>query len=209
MGHKNRYKWVVLGSKNGKYFHYANCIYGLKIKNKNLIFFESKNDARKLGYKCCPYCSKLYKYYEENEREIDKFLISNGLKAYIDDDSMYIDNIFSSWKIATAPDSYNLILYHANSESYHKLKTENGRLIHNYHIQNYKGENRIIDMLKYIVEHDSWKQNHMDDYKNLPTKTKAQRREYMKAKAKIERVKIKNVCNLLDRIKCENNNKVE
>jgi len=196
---------IVASSKKSKVFHYSYCKYAKQIDKSNLLIFKNKDDARAHGFKHCSCCSRMIKYYNQDKSTIDKYLKDNGLTMYIDDDTMYIDNIFSSWKITVNPRGYDLILYHANTESYHKLTRVNGRFQHTYHLQNYKDDKSILKMLKYIVEHDKWKENNLEKFKSLPTNTKKQRSERNKAKKNYKKVKTRNVLNLLDKIKNENN----
>lgn len=206
----SNYKGEVVASKTTrtKIFHYPSCRFVTTIFKDNIITFKDKDEARANGYRHCTCCSRIIKYYEENKKEIDNFLKLNGLKMYIEDDAMYIDNTFSSWKIIVSPSGYNIILYHANTEHYNKLKISNGHFIHEYHLQKYRGIPDIIHMLQYIVDHDNWKINSLDDYKKMPKRTKRQKREYELAKKKSNRIKTRNLYNFLDKLSLEiNSNK--
>lgn len=203
------YKGKVVASKSArsKVFHYPSCKFVSTILKDNLITFKNKDEARKKGYRHCVYCSRIIKYYEENKKEIDSFIKSNGLKMYIDDDSMYIDNIFYSWKITISPTGYNVILYHANTETYNSLKVKNGHFQHNYHLQKYKDAPDIMHILQYIVNHDNWKISSLDNYKKMPKRTKRQKKEYYKARRKSNRIKIRNLHNFLDKLSLERDKK--
>lgn len=193
----------LFSKSDKKIFHIPDCQYAKKINDNNKIFFTSKEDARALGYSQCPHCSKLIQYYNQDKNIIDKIILSKNLKMYIEDDSMYIDNGPYSWKITTRNKDNGLILYHANSESYHKLKKKNGHLIHTYHVQKYKGNRDIISYLTYIIEHDNWKSEQLNYYKKLDTSSKKQKKEYKKEKRISKKHKIKNVLNMLDQLKVE------
>ena len=192
----------ALKTKN-RVFHYPNCTYALKINPENLISFSCKDDARACGYRHCKYCSRIIKYYNQNKEEIDRFISSNHLKMYIEDDSMYIDNNFACWKITVDSYGNGLVLFHGNTERYEDLKIKDGHIIHHYHLQKYKGNRNIMSMLQYIIDHDKWKAEHINNYKSLPKKTKRQKREYKKAARMAKRTKITNLYNTLYKIKLE------
>ena len=196
----------ALSSKN-RVFHYPNCVFASKIKLENLITFDSKDEARACGYRHCVHCSRLIKYYDKDKEVIDKFINENNLKMYIDDDSMFIDNTFSCWKITVASNGNGLVLFHGNTESYEQLKVKDGHIIHNYHLQKYRGAKDIMNMLKYIIEHDKWKADHIDSYKSLPRRTKKQKKEYNKAAKVAKRVKTTNFYNMCYKVSLESNNK--
>lgn len=144
----------------------------------------------------------MLKYYIQDKEKIDNFIKLNLLNMFIEDDTMYIDSIFYSWKIIISPNGYNVILYHANTEHYKNLKIDDsGHLIHSYHLQNYKGASDILHMLKYIVEHDKWKMESIDDYKSLPRNSKRQQISYNRAERQAIRIKNRNLENLMFKLK--------
>ena len=194
-------------STEKRVFHLQECQYAKRIADDNKIFFIDKDEARAFGYRHCNCCSKLIQYYNQDKEVIDRIIISNSLKMYIEDDSMFIDNGPYSWKITTRNKDNGLILYHANTESYHKLEKKNGHLIHTYHLQKYKGARDIISYLNYIIDHDKWRLNNLDSYKDLNTTTKKQKQKYKQEKNISKKKKVKNVLNILDQIKVEEENK--
>lgn len=144
----------------------------------------------------------MLKYYNQDKEKIDNFIKLNLLNMFIEDDAMYIDSIFYSWKIIISPNGYNVILYHANTEHYKNLKIDDNRhLVHSYHLQNYKGASDILHMLKYIVEHDKWKMESIDDYKSLPRNSKRQQISYNRAERQAIRIKNRNLENLMFKLK--------
>ena len=48
-------------------FHYPECTYASRIKEENLVTFFSKDEARACGYRHCIHCSRLLKYYKEDQ----------------------------------------------------------------------------------------------------------------------------------------------
>ena len=169
---------MVVGALNSKnrIFHYPECAYASRIKPENLITFDSKNEARACGYRHCIYCSRLLKYYEEDKEEIDKFIRNHHLKMYIDDDSMFIENTFSCWKITTFPDGYGLMLYHGNTEAYDRLKLKDGHIMHHYHIQKYRGKTMITGKLSISIATSLCQNIRRDRRRNIKKLLKPQRR---------------------------------
>lgn len=128
-----------------------------------MIYFTNQKEARLCGYTHCTACSRILEIYQECSKEASKYAEEHGLIVEFYDDAILIDNEKSSWKIVFDTALHGLTLYHANSETH--VKYENGKVIHNYHLQNYKSEKSILEMMKYIVEHDIWKEEHADEYK--------------------------------------------
>ena len=198
---------MLISSVKTKVYHYPNCIYVNNILPKNRIQFLDKETAESSGYVKCTHCSYIMNCYRNDKRVIDKFVINHSLKIYFDRDNIYIENGPYAWKITTDDDTDKLILYHANSESYFKLEKKDGRILHHYHLQKYKGNNTIMAMLKYIISHDTYKRESINNFKNMPKNTKRQKKAYKKAKKKASRIKTRNVYNILDRIKTEEEQK--
>lgn len=191
---------TIIGDSKRHIFHYKDCVCVRTIPEKDIRYFGSKDEARGNGYTHCYRCSKLVSYYNKDKDEIDKFILQNYMKMYIRDDAMYIDNITSAWKITTEPTRYGLVLYHANSERISKLKIENKHIQYHYHKQRYKGNKDILSMLRYIVEHDKWKIDNQEKYKDLPKTTKRKKKEYRKQRDKYRKNKVREVKNLIDKV---------
>ncbi len=180
---------TLIGDSKRRVFHYKDCICIKSIPEKDRVYFKSKEDARSHGYEHCYRCSKLVSYYNKDKDEIDKFILHNYMKMYIEDDSMFIDNITSKWKITTESTRYGLVLFHANLEKISKLKIKNKHIQYHYHKQNYKGNKDILSMLKYIIEHDKWKQDHSRNHKESFKLVK----EKEKHRTKFEKNKIRDL----------------
>ena len=168
-------KLVASKSSKTKVFHYQYCKCAKNIKSSNIIEFNSIDEAEEQGYYQCPLCSRIIIKYNEDRVNIDNYLCSHYLKMYIECGAMYIDNVFSSWKICARPKATDLMLYHANTENYGELPIKNGHLVHNYHIQKYRGKSDILSMLKYIISHDKYKVKVLNDFRRLPCYTHKQR----------------------------------
>ncbi len=199
-------KFILDKNYDRKIFHYGDCKFVNKIRKEDRLVFSNKEFARDLGYTCCPRCSRIIKYYNQDKKEIDKFIKIHHMKMYIEDDAMYIDNnTVSNWKIIVNPANVAIVLYHANSSELCKnlKKDKHGRFIYHYHKQNYRGSKTIIDMLEYIVCHDIWKGSN-DIRPKLPRHTKKQKKAYKKQMKAYRNIKIKNVCNLIEKLQNEN-----
>ncbi|XRP96276.1 OB-fold nucleic acid binding domain-containing protein [Methanocaldococcus sp. 16A] len=49
----------IYASKYGKKYHISkNCPYGKRLKEENIIYFYSEEDAKTLGYEICKWCNK-------------------------------------------------------------------------------------------------------------------------------------------------------
>ena len=49
----------IYASKYGKKYHTSkNCPYGKRLKDENIIYFYSENDAKALGYEKCKWCEE-------------------------------------------------------------------------------------------------------------------------------------------------------
>ena len=62
-------------------------------------------------------------------------------------------------------------------------------------------------MLEYIVSHDTYKRESTNKYRTLPKGTKRQRKNYKKAKKKAKKTKVRNVYNLIEKVKIEEQHK--
>lgn len=173
-------KLIASKTSRNKVYHYEYCKSVLSIRDNNRIEFNSITEAEEQGYCHCMHCSRVLLNYNKDRINIDNYLCSHYLKMYIEDGCMYIDNVFSSWKIAPRPKALDLMLYHANTENYANLEVKNGHLVHNYHVQKYHHEKTdILSMLKYIVAHDKYKIKVLNDYKKLPCHSHRQRSLYI------------------------------
>lgn len=189
---------TLIGDYKRRVFHYKDCICVNSIPEKDRIYFNSKEEARSHGYEHCYRCSRLVSYYNKDKDEIDKFILHNYMKMYIEDDSMFIDNITSRWKITIESSGYGLILFHANTEKISKLKVKNKHIQYHYHRQNYKGAKDIMSMLKYILEHDKWKQDYRKSYKYFPISMIKKKRSE-KRRSRYKKKKIRDIKNKIDK----------
>lgn len=51
-----QYNGRYIGNKNSKKLHTTNCSYAKKLKEENIVIFETVNDAQAQGYECCSKC---------------------------------------------------------------------------------------------------------------------------------------------------------
>ena len=168
----------------------------------NLIYFPNKFLARAVGYVPSNLCSCMLNIWNDNRNEIESFTKANGFKISFYDDSLFLESLTTAWRIYPEYDG-RLIVLHGNTENYRNLKklpSDETMLIHHYHNQHYRGENNIMSILKYIVEHDNWKEEHEDDYKKLPSDTNSQKQKKREEAKKQKRRQKTKVINLLERL---------
>ena len=131
---------MLIATTHEKIYHYPNCWFVNSVQPDERIQFLDKETAESCGYTKCPHCSYLLNCYYNNKRAIDKYIANHSLSAYFEKDTLYIENGPYAWKITTDDDIDLLVLYHANTESYYKLEKKDGRIIHHYHLQRYRGK---------------------------------------------------------------------
>ena len=198
---------MFIASTKDKVYHYPNCKCVHDIHPSTRIQFLDKETAESSGYTKCTHCSYVSNCYYNNKKQIDRFIATHGLSVNLDEKNIYIENGPYAWKITEDDDSEQLVLYHANTESYFKLEKKDGRILHHYHLQKYRGKKTIMAMLEYIISHDIYKRESINNFRTMPKTTKRKRKAYRKAKKKASRTKIRNVYNLLDKVKVEEENK--
>jgi len=190
-------------SKYSKIYHKDTCFYAKKINSENFKYAYKSDEFMEKGYTLCRCCSKLGSQYRSEKSEISSYAVKNHIKIWFENNELYIETIIATWKIVDADNNGVYVLYHSNTEPYFKLKKNNGRYIHNYHLQKNVRSNTILGFMKYINDHDVWRNNKLDEYKTLPQVTRKQKRKYNHEKKKSEKTKLRNVLNLIDMIQTE------
>ena len=194
--------YVASGKSRKKVFHTIHCGYTKRILPENMIFFETKEDARKAGYKFCSSCAYMWKYYKKERKQIENFAEKNRLKVSYDDGAIFVETEIGAWKIVTTRKK-TIVLYHGNTEQYSGLKRSRGRLEYHYHFQKGAYSETILGYLQYIASHDAWRSGEQNEYRNLPQSTKKQRHAFRRAAKKARSIEILRVYNLLDRLQYE------
>lgn len=180
-----------------KIFHNQNCYKTKFIKEQNMQYFYTVDEARKKGYRLCSCCSPLSRQLRVEEKILLDFCQKNGVLYFRNDDCVEIYTNYSSWKLVVS-EAKNLRLYHKNEH----VKRGNAP-IPGYHRQKFKGKT-ILSYLKYIVKHDAYRIDNPNEI-TVP-KTSAQkgskrwRKEQNAIKKKIKRHKAWQVRNLIDHV---------
>ena len=184
-------------------FHKDTCPNAKNIDKSRIEYGHKPNELTEKGYVLAKCCSKSWEKYSLEKDEIDEFCKENHIKVWFEDNSIYIETEVASWKLVDESNKGLYTLYHSNTEVYSNLKKENGKIIHNYHIQKNVCRKTIIGYIKYIINHDIWRVNELEKYKTMPKTTKNQRKKYRKAKKESRKTKIRNVLNMLESLRME------
>lgn len=180
-----------------KIFHNQNCCKAKFIKEQNMHYFYTVDEARVKGYKYCLCCSPLSKKLRVEEKALVDFCQKNGVLYFKSNDYVEIYTNYSSWRLVVS-EAKNLRLYHKN-EHVKRGKTP----VPGYHRQKFKGKT-ILSYLEYIVKHDAYR---IDNPQGITaSKTSAQKgskrwyKEQNTIKKKIKRHKAWQVRNLIDHV---------
>lgn len=156
------------------------------------------------GYKPCEKCSDLLRLFKQEEKDIKEFCFEHAINYKLRDESLLIDTYFSSWKIIFAYRSgQGLVLYHENNQAYYLCQTVKGDVIKQYHYQFDAHSDTILGYLKYIVEHDKWRQLKNTNYKRTGRNTRTKRYLYKRAVKKDKKRTTARVYNLLEELQAK------
>lgn len=190
-------------SKHSKIYHNNVCFYAKKINSENAKYAYKSDEFKGDGYMLCRCCSKLASQYRTEKSKISSYAVKNHIKVWLENNELFIETSVASWKLTDADNKGKFVLLHSNTESYSRLKKNNGRYIHNYHIQKKVRSNTILGYIKYIYHHDVWRDEKLDEYKTLPKGTNKQKHKYNRERQKSEKAKLRNVLNMIDMIRAE------
>lgn len=119
--------------------------------------------------------------YRKQALQIEKYATEKEIQIEFDDTDLYILTNIAAWKIAYGYhfDWYKLLHCPFAGRS---LTMEEAKTAH-YHVQADVPRNQSpYKYLQYIVKHDAAKKIEQIDYKNLPQKTKKQKKKRIKEK---------------------------
>lgn len=180
-----------------KVFHNQSCYKAKFIKEQNMQYFYTVDEAREKGYKYCLCCSPLSKKLRAEEKALVDFCQKNGVLYFKSNDYVEIYTNYSSWRLVVS-EAKNLRLYHKNEH----VKLGKAPMP-GYHRQKFKGKT-ILSYFEYIVKHDAYRIDNPQGIK--VSKTSAQkgskrwRKEQNAIKKKIKRHKAWRVHNLIDHV---------
>ena len=184
-----------------KVVHFSGCSYLRGEGQEKYGFFYSSSAAAKEGYHLCKRCNPLEKMYRENEVELKKFCFENVIAVEYRGYEIDFTTLESKWKVVPVSRS-KVLFFHANEMLNKKApKTP----IHGYHLQNIEFDN-LLSFCQYILEHDTYRENHPVRTRKLPPPKKGTKRwrgQEKKKKKKEKKKAVKNVLRILNGMRKE------
>ena len=157
-----------------------------KSKNLDVVMRYIANEERVAFYPV---------QYRKQALQIEKYAADNGIQIEFDNTDLYIITDMAAWKIAYGYhfDWYKLLHCHFEGRP---ITMEEAKTAH-YHVQMDVPVNQTpYKHLQYIVKHDMAKKVEQINYKNLPQRTKKQKKYYRQAENRARRNSVKRVFNL-------------
>ena len=133
--------------------------------------------------------------YRKQALQIEKYAAENGIQIEFDNTDLYIITDMAAWKIAYGYhfDWYKLLHCPFGDQP---ITMEEAKTAH-YHVQADVPRNQSpYKHLQYIVKHDAAKKVEQIDYKNLPQRTKKQKKYYRQAENRARRKSVSRVLDL-------------
>lgn len=195
---------MFVASKCGKQkvYHVDTCGHVKHMTEGNRILFYTEQEAKEAGFRACNCCSKMARQYRKEKKAIADICSKNNISVKLYNGELHIDTCIESWKIIITERKRCLVLLHANKGIYRLKKTENGMVVHDYHLQKNIHATTIVKYLKYILKHDDWlvsggRENH---YKSIQRNSRKNRNKYNAGKKKAKRQAVLRVCNMIERL---------
>lgn len=200
---------ILIGSnvapKRKTIFHKSKCFYVDRISESHCRILD--NDyVRRHHYHECKYCSgfagdmRIYKKYmnEKTSKE--------NMKFYIDYDrnALFVETKVGLWKLYRDSNTDTYVLYHHN---FYKpgISADIEMKKRNFHRQIDVKETENMEVIfNYIIAHDKAKEIINDDYRNLPTTSKKQKKYYKQAKNRDRRKQVRRVDQLFIMLEAQN-----
>ena len=126
--------------------------------------------------------------FEQEEQWIGAYAYDNYLEYKLIDNQLIVLSDIAYWKIVYLADWECFVLYHGNSipEDIDPEKYVDA----DYHFQkDVKGADNIMSLIIYIKNHDDFRCKMIANVENMPRRTKKQKAQYNKVKAKEEAYK--------------------
>ncbi len=173
--------------KKMKICHKEGCMYLNRIKSEN-IFTITPAQAEQLHCYECRYCGGLIGDVRVHKPDFEKRRQEDGVCCTYDSksDTLYIGTEIGFWKIYSQKGTTQYLLFHRNK--YHKNMSFGEAICGEFHRQkDCKPTMSLNKLLNYITRHDQAKEIIKEDYRNLPQKTKKQKKYYRQAQKKAAR----------------------
>ena len=161
----------------------------------------SPKKAMMYGYHECSCCGGLKGFMKIAGKNLNTMGFDIGFTYLYDEksDTLYLRTNMGFWKIFCRSEM-RYVLYHCSCfDSEKPFKT----LMHSvFHRQKDVQEtDSILSLVHYVIKHDEAKKIMQEDYRNLPRRTKKQKRYYEQAKRKDRRAQIQRLDQLFDSLK--------
>lgn len=166
-------------------YHRPECRYAKRIYKRNRIQMNWE-DAEWKGYRPCKCCDGADFLYKLEEPEIQRYAKQFHMDVDLDNHKIYVRTCVGCWKIIYKICNQSFILLHRNYVN-GKIKLEEAENAP-YHRQGDMAESKsIMKMIKYIKNHDEFKQRTGGDYRRMPQDSRKQKLYYRAAKKRMER----------------------
>lgn len=166
-------------------YHRPECRYVQKIDKKNRVQIKWE-DAEWKGYRPCQYCDGAEFLYSLEFDNVKRFAKQNNMNVNLKDAQIYVRTDVGCWKIVYKASIQRFILLHRNYVS-GRIGLEEADNAPFHRQEDMPESGSIIKYLKYIKNHDEFKQNMPADYRQLPRDTKKQKAYYESAKRREEK----------------------
>lgn len=172
-------------------YHRPECRYVRKICKKNQIKMEWE-DAEWKGYRPCKCCDGAEFLYKMEKDAIENYARQFNMNIDLMDKKIYVRTDVGCWKIVYKIRDQRFILLHRNYVN-GRIKIQDVEKVPFHRQRDVPEAGSIMKYIKYIKEHDVYKQNAPKDYRDMPQDTKVQKKYYRTAKKRAEKHNAKRV----------------
>lgn len=177
-------RMISKGSAN-KVYHRPECTYALKIYKRNRIEVTGE-EAEMMGYRPCKFCNRAAFLYRIEKNKIEEYAERFHMDVDLMNGKIYVSTDVGCWKMIYKKYKQRFILFHRNYVNGRiSLKEAENAPFHRQ--ADIMEAGSIMKYLKYIKNHDEFKQNTPKDYRLMPKDSKRQKLYYQAAKKKEER----------------------
>lgn len=166
-------------------YHRPECRYADKIRKKNRIKMNWE-DAEWKGYRPCKCCDGIEFLYKLEMEKIRRYAEQFNIDVDLKDRKVYVRTDAGCWKIIYKIRDQRFILLHRNYVN-GRVRLEDAEKAPFHRQGDMPEAGSIMKYLKYIKEHDEFRQNAPKDYRELPQDTQRQKLYYRAAKKREER----------------------
>lgn len=175
-------------------YHRPECSYTRKIYKRNRLQMKWE-EAEWRGYRPCKCCDGAKFLYNLESENIEYFADQHNLDVDLKNNIIYVRTDVGCWKIVYKRSIQKFILLHRNYVSGRISLDEADSAP--FHRQGDMAEaGSIMKYLKYIRNHDEFKQSMPADYRKLPRDTRKQKVYYESAKRRAEQCSARRLDNL-------------